>query len=153
MNKPVTLLVVPLSLLLGYASTAWAQPAPTEADAQAFAKKGVAFFKANGKEKALAAYSDPKGEFVSGELYLTVWDFNGNQIAHGSNQKLIGKNLLDLKDSDGKYFVKEFMEIAKKGSGWVEYKWTNPVSKKIEPKRVYLEAVGDILVGCGVYKK
>lgn len=120
-------------------------------DAVAFVKKAIEFYKANGKDKSLKEFSDNKGQFVKGELYLTVWDLKGNQIAHGVNPKLIGKNHLELKDADGKLFVKDFMDVGQKGSGWVSYKWTNPTSKKIEPKTVYLEKVDDTLIGCGVY--
>lgn len=147
MKKSYLTLLIALMFTI---SSAFAGATPDEA--KTMVTKAVAYFKANGKDKALAEFSNPKGEFVKGELYLTVWDFNGTQIAHGANPKLIGKNLLDLKDTDGKLFVKEFMEVAKKSSGWVDYKWNNPETKKIQAKSVYLEAVGDILIGCGVYK-
>ncbi len=141
-----------LALLIALMFTVSSAFAVTADEAKAMVTKAVAYYKANGKEKALAEFSNPKGEFVKGELYLTVWDFKGTQIAHGSNPKLIGKNLLDLKDTDGKLFVKEFMDVAKKGNGWVDYKWTNPETKKIQAKTVYLEAVEETLIGCGIYK-
>ena len=78
---------------------------------------------------------------------------NGKTLAHGTNPKLIDKNMTELKDADGKYFVKEFIEVANtKGKGWIDYKWTNPATKAIEPKSTYIEKVGDVLVGCGIYK-
>lgn len=147
MKKYVLLMVTCFALII---SSAFAGAKPEEA--KEMVAKAVAFYKANGKEKALAEFSNPTGQFVKGELYLTVWDLKGTQIAHGANQKLIGKNLIDLKDADGKTFVKDFMEVGKKGNGWVDYKWTNPTSKKIEAKSVYLELVGDTLIGCGIYK-
>ena len=88
------------------------------------------------------------------DLYITVYDLNGKCLAHGANFKMIGKDLIDLKDSDGKAFVKERMELAKtKGKGWQDYKFTNPVSKKIEPKSMYFEKLEDMVVACGIYKK
>jgi signal transduction histidine kinase len=67
---------------------------------------------------------------------------------------MIGKDLSDLKDADGKYFVRERIELVKKkGSGWQDYKFVNPVSKQIEPKSMYVERYEDVIVGCGVYKK
>ena len=36
---------------------------------------------------------------------------------------------------------------------WVEYGWTNPVSKKIEPKITYGVKYGDTVVISGIYKK
>lgn len=149
--KKVIMAVILVMVTLGVCGGALAADSNKDS-AKALVKKAVKFYKANGKEKALAEFSNPKGQFVKGDLYLTVWDFNGTQIAHGTNPKLIGKNLLELKDSNGKEFVKEFMAVGKNGSGWVEYTWTNPASKKIESKLTYLETVGDIIIGSGFYK-
>jgi signal transduction histidine kinase len=149
--KRLVIAVLASVLMLGLACPLWAA-GPSKSDAQAMVKKAITFLKANGKEKALAEFSNPTGQFVKGELYLTVWDFNGTQIAHGANIKLVGKNLIDLKDTTGKAFVKDFMAAGKKGNGWVDYKWTNPASKKIEVKHTYLEASGDMIIGAGVYE-
>lgn len=73
--------------------------------------------------------------------------------AHGANIKMVGKNLIDLKDVDGKAFVKERVELAaSKGSFWQDYKFTNPENKKIEPKRMYCERYEDMAICGGVYK-
>jgi cytochrome c len=122
-------------------------------EAKALIEKGIAFYKANGKEKALAEFSNPKGQFIKGDLYVFIWSLNGTVLAHGTNQKLIGKDVSELKDADGKLFVKEGLEMAKtKGSGWVDYKWTNPVTKKIEAKSTFVKKVDDIVFCCGIYK-
>ena len=126
----------------------------TANEAIAHVKKAAAYLKANGKEKAFANFNDPNGAFKDRDLYIVVLDFTGKMLANGANAKLVGKNLMELRDTDGKYFVKEQVEVAKtKGSGWVEFKWVHPVSKAIEQKALYVEAVGDIIVGCGTYKK
>lgn len=130
----------------------FAVAAPTKADAEAMVKKGIAYVKENGKEKALAEFSNPKGQFVKGELYIFVIDANGLMLAHGANAKLINKNLAELKDAAGKPFMHEMIKVGKQGSGWVEYQWTNPVSKKVEPKIAYLQAAGDLILACGIYK-
>ena len=125
----------------------------TAAEATAMVKKGVAFIKANGKDKAYAAFDDKAGAFVDRDLYLTVYGLDGTVLAHGANAKMIGKNLIDLKDIDGKPFVKERMELAKaKASFWQDYKFTNPVTKKIEPKSMYCEKLDDTVVCGGIYK-
>lgn len=123
-------------------------------EAVAQVKKAAAFIKANGQEKAFAAFNDPNGGFKDRDLYIVAMDFTGKMLAHGANAKLIGKNLMELRDSEGKYFVKEYLAFSQtKGSGWVDFKWPNPVSKEIEQKSLYVEKVGDIVVGCGIYKK
>jgi len=125
----------------------------TAAEATAMVKKGVAFIKSNGKDKAYAAFDDKAGPFVDRDLYLTVYGMDGTVLAHGANAKMIGKNLIDLKDIDGKPFVKERMELAKtKASFWQDYKFTNPVTKKIEPKSMYCEKLDDTVVCGGIYK-
>lgn len=123
-------------------------------DAEAMVKKAVAFYKANGQAKAFEEISNPKGKFVSGDIYVFVYDLTGKCVAHGGNPKMVGKDLIDLKDSDGKAFVKERLEIANgKGKGWQEYKFTNPVSKSIENKTAYIEKVDKFVVGSGAYSK
>ena len=151
MLKHLVLLAFFGSFLVLQPATGFARA--TKEQAVEFVKKAVAYHEKNGTEKSLAEFSNPKGEFVKDDLYLTVWDFKGTQIAHGANAKLIGKNLIDLKDADGKEFVKEFMKVADKGSGWVEYKWTNATNKKIENKATYLQKSKDILIGAGIYSE
>jgi cytochrome c len=125
----------------------------TPAQAMAMVKKAGEYLKANGKEKAFAEFSNPSGSFKDRDLYIMVYDMNGVNVAHGANPKLIGKNLIDLKDADGTMIVRSFVELANtKGKGWVDYKWPNPVSKAIEAKSTYIEKHGDVLIGCGVYK-
>jgi signal transduction histidine kinase len=126
----------------------------TAAEAEALVKKAVQLIKAEGKEKAFAEISNPKGKFVDRDLYIFVYDMDGKCVAHGFNQKMIGKELIEIKDSDGKLYVKERVEIAKtKGKGWQDYKFTDPITKKIEPKSAYVERLENLIVGCGVYKR
>ncbi len=132
-----------------------AVPRATAEQAVALVKKGVAFYKSNGRTKALAAFNDAKGEFVKGELYFFVYSTNGDGIvlAHGQNPRMLGKNLIDMQDAHGFYIIREATKIANTpaGSGWLEYMWPNSVTKTLEPKKSYIERVGDIWIGCGVY--
>ena len=125
----------------------------TPAEATAMVKKAIEYIKVNGKDKAYAEFSNPKGAFKDRDLYIMVYDLKGVNVAHGANPKLIGKDLIELKDAENTYIVKSFIETAKtKGKGWVDYKWPNPVSKAIESKSTYVEKYDDVLVGSGVYK-
>jgi signal transduction histidine kinase len=120
-------------------------------EAVAMVKKGVAFVKANGKDKAYAEITNKK--FVDRDLYLVVYGLDGTVLAHGANEKQVGHNLIDLKDIDGKLFVKERVELAQKQpTFWQEYKFTDPVTRKIEPKEMYCERLEDTVVCGGVYK-
>ena len=125
----------------------------TANEAKTMVDKAAAFVKAEGKEKAFAEFTDPKGKFVDRDLYIFAVDFEGITLAHGGNAKLVGKDMSGLKDADGMYFIKEFIGLAKaKGSGWVDYKWVNPVTKKIEPKSTYIQKMDNYFLGCGIYK-
>lgn len=127
--------------------------AATPDDATAMVKKGVAFMKANGGEKGHAEITSKEGQFRKDDLYLVVYGLDGTVRAHGANEKMVGKNLIELKDIDGKLFVKERVELGKtKGIFWQDYKFTNPVTKKIEPKAMYCEKLDDAVVCGGVYK-
>jgi cytochrome c len=125
----------------------------TADDATAMVKKGVAFIKASGKDKGYAEISSKTSQFKKEDLYLVVYGLDGMVHAHGANEKMIGKNLIELKDIDGKLFVKERVEMAKaKPSFWQDYKFTNPESKKIEPKSMYCEKLDETVVCGGIYK-
>jgi cytochrome c len=126
----------------------------TADEAAAMVKKAVAFAKANGKEKLLAEVVNNKGQFVDRDLYISVWNSKAVVLAHGANPKLIGKDIIDLKDADGKSFMKEIVnKAASAGSGWVDYKWVNPVSKEIQAKSAYFEKMDDMIISTGYYKK
>lgn len=141
-------------LLVSVCGLALAQSASKE-DAVALAKKAVAHIKKNGIDAACKDFAEPQGGFMQGELYVFVQDMQYKVVCHASNKRMNGKDLGELKDADGKYFVKAMTEIAKgKGSGWVDYQWINPVSKAIEPKSSYIEKVDDgLLLGVGIYRK
>jgi signal transduction histidine kinase len=123
-------------------------------DAKSLVKQAAAFVKYQGKGKALAEISKPKGTFDRGETYVFAYDLQGVMVAHPKNPALIGKNLIDVPDSDGKLFRKEIVEKARvKGSGWVDYLYINPETNEVEHKTTYLLKVGDIILCCGVYKE
>ena len=147
------LLVTGWVLVLGL-NTGLAADIGTKDEATAMVKKAVALIKANGAEKAYAEFSNPKGPFVDRDLYVVVYDMTGKCLAHGANAKMIGRDLIDNKDVDGKEFVKERVEMMKKqASGWQDYKFRNPTTNQIEPKAMYIERLNDVIVGCGVYLK
>lgn len=132
---------------------AFANERGTADEAVALVQKAVAYMKANGKEKAYAEFNNPNGQFKDRDLYIFVIDMTGLEWANGANQKIVGKNVLDLKDADGKPMVRNFIELAKtKGKGWVDYKWPNPIQKTVESKSTYLEKYEDVLVASGIYK-
>ncbi len=148
--KKVLVVVIICLLTVGFV---WAAEKGATKDAQDLVDKAAAFYKSNGAEKTLAEINNPKGQFIKGDVYVFIWGTDYVVKAHPTNAKLVGKNLKELKDTDGKAFVFDGVELAKaKGSGWVDYKYTNPVSKKIEAKTTYVKKVDDLVFACGIYK-
>jgi len=126
----------------------------TKEEAVGMVRKAAQFIQTNGNDKAFDEFSNPDGKFIDRDLYIIVYDMTGKCLAHGANPKMIGRDLIDTKDVDGKEFVKERVELMEiQQSAWQDYKFRNPVSNQIESKEVYIERHGDLIVGCGIYKK
>lgn len=105
------------------------------------------------KAAAIATMSDKNGRFVKGELYVFAYDLNGVMVAHPINAKLIGKNLLDVPDADGKLFRKDIISaIQASGTASVGYKYKNPKSGKVEEKVSFCKKSADLAVCAGYYK-
>ena len=140
---------VAATVAFGGAATA----AATKDEAIAMVKKAVAAIKSEAPDKAYPEISTKGGPFTAGDLYVVVYQLDGKVLAHGSNQKFVGKDMIDAQDVDGKYYVKERVELAgKQPSFWQDYKFVNPVSKKVEPKQMYCEKLDNTAVCAGVYK-
>jgi signal transduction histidine kinase len=154
MRKLLTVLFA-IATLCGSGVMAAAQTAATPDQAKAFVEKAATFFKSEGRDKALAAFSDPKGAWVNGDLYLVVMDAKDGKLtmlAHGVNKALIGKPQIDVKDAEGKAFNQDTAAAMAKGNDvWISYMWPNPATKKIASKKAYFLKVGDVLIGAGVY--
>ena len=123
-------------------------------EAVAMVKRVQEKFHKDGPEVTFQAINDQSNkEFHDRDLYPFVYDFNGLNVAHGARPALLGKNLISLKDQDGKYLIREMIAIATtSGSGWIDYKWPNPITNKIEDKSSYVEKLGDYFVGVGIYR-
>jgi signal transduction histidine kinase len=152
MFKSRMALVAVLALALA-AGTAHADERATADQAQAMVKKAVAYIKANGADKAYATFTAKDAAFIDRDLYVVVYGMDGVVLAHGQNPKLVGQDLSDAQDVDGKYYVKERVELAKaQPNFWQEYKFTDPLTKKVSPKRMYCERLNDTAVCGGIYK-
>ncbi|MES2758231.1 MAG: cache domain-containing protein [Pseudomonadota bacterium] len=138
---------------LGFAAGAMAAE-PTEKDAISMVEKGASFMKASGKDEMIKKINAKDADYVQGALYLTMRDSKGVILANPVNAAMIGKDLVDVPDADGKLFRREILELAKtKGKGWVDYKFKNPSSGKVEDKTTYIYKVGDVTLEAGIYKK
>ena len=134
---------------------ALAQEKGTKDEAKALAEQAAAHVKKVGPDQAFKDFTTDKANWNKKDMYVFALDMKGLTVAHGANDKLVGKSMMELKDQNGKLFIKEMAEIAKtKGSGWVEYDWAHPQTKKVEGKVTYALKLSnfDGYVGVGVYR-
>ncbi len=155
MKMPQRILGLVAATLLAAAVTAEAKDEyGTSKEAEAMVTAAVAYIKKVGPDAAYKDFTDRKAPFADRDLYVVVYSLEGKPLAHGQNPKMVGKDLIDMKDPDGKEFVKERVELAKsKGKFWQDYKFTDPVTKKVLPKSAYCEKTGETAVCVGVYKR
>ena len=104
--------------------------------------KAVALIKTAGTAKAYKTFTEhTDGAFKDRDLYVFVYDLDGNCLAQGANPKMVGKNLIGIKDVEGNEFIKGMVEMVKtRKKGWYgPYKFNNVETKTIEPKKSYCE--------------
>jgi cytochrome c len=147
-------IVLAASSALSPSASAWASE-PTEKDAIAMCERGAALIKAKGKAEMMKRINARDPDFVQGALYIDMRDlYTGIVLAHPINASIVGKDLVDIPDANGKKYRREIIELAQKsGKGWVDYQYKNPTSNKIEPKSTYILKVDDIVLEAGIYKK
>ena len=128
---------------------------PTEKDAIAMAERGAALIKAKGKDEMMKRINAKDPDFVQGSLYVDMRDVKtGIVLAHPYNPSIVGKDLTDVPDANGKKYRREIIELAAaKGKGWVDYQYKNPTTGKIEPKTTYILLVDGVVLEAGLYKK
>jgi signal transduction histidine kinase len=154
MMKLLQALVASIALTL-FAQGALAQERGTRDEAKAMAEAAAAHVRKVGAEQAFKDFNTDKSAWTKKDLYVVAFDWAGNCMAHGVNEKLVGKNLIEMKDQHGRYFTKEQIEMAKnKGSGWTDYEWVHPATKKLEAKSTYSIKLSGFegLVGVGIYR-
>lgn len=104
------------------------------------------------EEAQKAAISSISAMRFEGTNYVFVFDYDGVNVSH-IKESLIGKNLIDLKDSEGVRVVSDLIDQAKAGGGALRYLWPRANNDIPEPK--YGWAVGQDswrwMIGTGVY--
>jgi cytochrome c len=142
-------------LTLGFSAACMASDAYASMDdAKGMLSKAVAYMKAHGKEKAYAEFMNPQGPFFDRDLRVTVLGLDGKFLSNANNPRMVGKDATNVQDADGEFYIKERLQIVKtKPKGEQDYKFINPVTKKIEMKVTYFERTDDVIVAVGAFKR
>lgn len=153
--------IVLFSITMACTAFANADDRSTKEQAIALVKKAIVYYEKYGKEKSVTEFNRLDSPFnvkseinPNGDMYMLLYTMDGVQPVHGKNPKIQGRNVLEMRDADGVYLIKELLKAcqSKDGNGWVSYKWPHPISKQIEGKQTYVERAGDICIGTGIYR-
>ena len=146
-------LIISVLVCVSIAATVRAQGygVGTPVEAKKMVDQSVEFIKVYGEERALQEFNKPNGKFQWRDLYVFAFDPQGVVMGH-PNPKLIGQNLYDVPDTQGKLFTKEIVELTNcRGSGWVDYRYMNLLTHQEEFKITHFQKVGNLIVCCGAY--
>ncbi|GFO69506.1 hypothetical protein GMLC_30850 [Geomonas limicola] len=151
MKQTVRVAVMAILISLALAATALADD---RGEAVSRVQKAIALAKGGGVEKTLEVLNDSSSELGSGANYVFAYDMDGTMLANVVKKELIGKNILDVPDAQGKMFRREIVEQMKtKDQVWMDYVTVNPKTKANEQKSSYCEKYQDVVFCCGFYKK
>jgi signal transduction histidine kinase len=93
--------------------------------------------------------------FDVGRGYYFATDFNGVEQLFADRPEMEGKNLLDMKDTDGRPVIQDLILIAKtKDEGFYEYLWTKPNQPDARHRKLsYVKRFEpfDWFIGTGLY--
>jgi signal transduction histidine kinase len=143
------------SLVIGFQAPALSQEIGSREEAKAMVDAAVAHVKKVGPDQAFKDFTDKSNKvWQKKDLYVFAYNMQGVNVGHGANDKLVGKNLIELQYHNGKLLIQELRTTAQKGGGWVEYDWPHPQTKKIESKVSFVRKTDgyDGFVGVGVYR-
>ncbi len=151
-GKTIIRLVTCFGIATAFILSAAAADKGSKEEAQATADRAAALLADDGLPKGLDKINK-SGEFRDRDLYVFAMDRGGHIIAHAANPALVGVDISGLRDPDGIIPARENWNAADAhpSGSWVFYKTVNPTNKKIEKKQVWVEKVGDVLVGVGGY--
>jgi signal transduction histidine kinase len=90
------------------------------------------------------------------DTYVFVDSPDGTELVNGAQRSLEGKNIIDLKDLNGKALARDYIAAAMKdGSAWVDYYWYKPGDNTPARKQAYVRKVqygqDTYIVGSGLY--
>lgn len=121
----------------------------------AYVNEALQFARKNGKEKSLAVFNDPIGNFTRYERYIFALDYEGKTLALPFQPELIGTNRIDTQDPNGVYFTKLFINTARRNNGFLYYVYPDPSRNMTQVLKLsYVANVdGNWILGSGIYAK
>ena len=143
-------------ILLSPVISVSSEPQSEEAkQTMALVDQAASLLQSKGTE-AFTEFRKKDSKWLKDDTYIFVFNMNGVVLFHPIQPELEGKNIIDLKDVNGKAYVQETIETAKtQGSGWIDYMLPKPGESKPSKKSSYFKKVkvGEetFIVGSGYY--
>ena len=131
-----------------------AQSYPSTAlEIKEYVDRAAAWAQENGKEKAIAAFNNATGPFVTGDVYVYALDYQGIALALPFQPAMVGSNFLPLKDASGKLYTEIEIQLAKAGGGYILYRYPYPSGDQQSTLKIsYVRPVDDTYwIGAGLY--
>ena len=152
---PTRMLWISLAAVCTFAIAARAQSTDhgNAQDAHALLDKATAHFRQAGKDQALADFTNDKADYTDRDLYVFCLNqADGLFTAHGATKALVGRDTALLKDPDGKSLHDLLLgAVTVSDDGTANYRWPDPLTKKVEPKTTFMRKLGDQACGVGFY--
>ena len=126
-----------------------AQSKSVELQLKTMVNEAVEDYRANGAA-ALPRLNDPQGPYRQGELYVFVFDHE-RLLASSGNPDDVGALVDSVLDWDGTPVSRRIRQMATPEVAWATYHHRDPSDGKVEHKRSWVRAVGDVIVGAGYY--
>ena len=142
------------SLFVGIVAMPSVAHAATPEEAKAFSERAAAYIMQVGEAKAFADFTRPRRRLRRrANSMCSAMTATASTRRTARNPLFVGKNLLHIKDPDGKEANFEIVKTGfEQGQGWVDFKWPNPMTKKIQQKSAYVIRTNDVVCGVGYYK-
>jgi two-component system, NarL family, sensor kinase len=85
--------------------------------------------------------------------YFFLYDYSGRNLMHPRQPELVGRNLIELRDSRGVPVIRQMIDKARAGGGFVEYVWEQPSTHRESPKLGYVTGLDrwQWMIGTGIY--
>lgn len=105
-----------------------------------------------GKKQAIMDFNDLDQPFADGGAYIFAYEYDGTTLALPYQPEVIGENRMEFTDIYGSSIIKQEINTAKRGGGFVYVIYYNPDTGNNELKLCYVLPAGeDWLVGSGIY--
>ncbi len=123
-------------------------------EAREFFDKAVVYVEEVGVEQAVAAFNDPNGDYVRGDLYVFALSTDGMYLANGSFPQLAGTPIDGVNNAAGEPIYEIIMSAVDNDAheGVAHYEWLNPQTNQLEDKSAYVSEVQDVVIGVGYYQ-